>query len=314
MKLNTDPKIYPSVEKILIDNKTCILIRVEESPLKPHLAFGKPVVRVGTTNQKIDRERYEYLLQRRFDGYGFDHLVQTNAALEDIDADLLYRFLETANSIRSLNENLLLPAEIILKKLDLLRDGGLTKASLLLFGKNPRKFFPDHYEIKCGNFINDEGYDKIINDKEYSENLLTNFEFVFNYILESIKKNSEKKLVHSIELYEFPLPVIREALVNMIIHRDYRQNIKSTIEIRPSTIIFYNPGHLFEPVVNIENLKKMHPSRPGNKLIAKIFYLMGLFENWGGGTLKIISETIKAGKPQPEFYFESGMFKLLFKR
>jgi len=45
-----------------------------------------------------------------------------------------------------------------------------------------------------------------------------------------------------------------------------------------------------------------------------IFYLMGLFENWGGGTLKIDSETIKNGKSSPEFYFEDGMFRLVLLR
>jgi len=104
--------------------------------------------------------------------------------------------------------------------------------------------------------------------------------------------------------------IVRESLVNMIVHRDYRQNIKGAVEVRPSMIAFYNPAQLFEPTINIERLKKSHPSRPGNKLISKIFYLMGLFENWGGGTLEIISDTIKSGKPSPEFHFEDGMFTL----
>jgi ATP-dependent DNA helicase RecG len=117
-----------------------------------------------------------------------------------------------------------------------------------------------------------------------------------------------------VEKWEFPVSVIREALVNMIVHRDYRQNIKSTVEIRPSTVSFYNPGQLFGPTITIERLKTFHPSRPGNRLIAKIFYLMGLFENWGGGTLKILAETIESGKPSPEFFFEQGMFRLLLLR
>lgn len=35
---------------------------------------------------------------------------------------------------------------------------------------------------------------------------------------------------------------------------------------------------------------------------------MGLFENWGSGTLKIIEETVKAGQPEPLFSFEDGIF------
>ncbi len=73
---------------------------------------------------------------------------------------------------------------------------------------------------------------------------------------------------------------------------------------------FYNPGHLFEPTITIEGLKSLHPSRPGNRSIAKIFYMMGLFENWGGGTLKIISDMVQAGKTSPEFFYKGGMFRL----
>ena len=119
VKLNTDPKLYPAIEKIEIKEKECILVTVDESPLKPHLAYGRAYLRVGATNQKLDRERYEYMLSQRFNGYGFDYRIQKNATLNDIDNDSLYEFLETANSVRNLNENLLLPPDMILQKLDL---------------------------------------------------------------------------------------------------------------------------------------------------------------------------------------------------
>lgn len=314
VKLNTDPKLYPGIERIELKGKTCILVTVEESPLKPHLAYGRAYLRVGTTNQKLDRERYEYLLQQRFNGYGFDYHVQPGATLDDINTDSLYGFLETANSIRNINENLLLPPDIVLQKLDLMAESKITKAAVLLFGKQPEKFFADHFEIKCGKFADDTGYDVIANDKEFRQNLIHNFHAALNFVMESIGKSSLKSDVHRKETWEFPVSVIREGLVNMIVHRDYRQNIKSTLEIRPSAVSFYNPAQLFGPSITIERLKTLHPSRPGNRLIAKIFYLMGLFENWGGGTLKIVSETIKSGKPSPEFYFEDGMFRLVLFR
>lgn len=314
VKLNTDPRLYPSVEKIELEGKHCVLVTVDESPLRPHLAYGRAYLRVGTTNQKLDRDRYEYLLQQRFNGYGFDYLVQPEAALNDIDTDSLQEFLETANSVRNLNENLLLPLDITLQKLELMTEKGITRAAILLFGKQPQKFFADHFEVKCGKFASDAGYDEIANEKEFGENLIQNFHASLNFVLESIGKSSLKSDVHRVEKWEFPVSVIREALVNMIVHRDYRQNIKSTVEIRPSTVSFYNPGQLFGPTITIERLKTFHPSRPGNRLIAKIFYLMGLFENWGGGTLKILAETIESGKPSPEFFFEQGMFRLLLLR
>jgi ATP-dependent DNA helicase RecG len=179
VKLNTEPKLYPQIEKIEIRGKTCIFVKVDESPLKPHLSYGRAFIRVGTTNQRLDRERYEYLLQQRLNGYGFDHHVQKGASLDDIDTDAVYRFLETANSVRNLNENLLLPLDIILEKLELMKDGGITRAALLLFGKNPGKFFPGFYEIKCGDFPDDKGYDVISNDKEFTDNIIDNFNISF---------------------------------------------------------------------------------------------------------------------------------------
>lgn len=314
VKLNTDPKLYPGIEKVELEGKECILVTIEESPLKPHLAYGRAFLRVGATNQKLDRERYEYLLQQRFNGYGFDHQIQKGANINDIDHDLLFEFLEIANSVRNVNESLLLPPDIILQKLDLSKDGQVTKGALLLFGKNPSKFFQGHFEVKCGKFSRDAGYDVISNEKEFNQALIQNFHSTFNFVMESIEKTVRKNKIHRVETWEFPVSVIREALVNMIVHRDYRQNVKSTVEIRPATITFYNPAQLFGPTITIERLKKHHPSRPGNKLIARIFYLMGLFENWGGGTLKIIEETMSCGKPCPGFYFEDGMFKIVLFR
>jgi ATP-dependent DNA helicase RecG len=314
VKLNTDPRLYPSIETVELEGKTCILVTVEESPLKPHLAYGRAFLRVGTSNQKIDREKYEYLLKQRFNGYGFDYRPEPKAGMDDIDTDVLYEFLETANSIRNLNENLMLPAEMILQKLDLMTNEGITRAALLLFGKNPQKFFSDHFEIKCGKFVRDTGYEEIANEKEFKHNLIRNFYSTLTFVLESIEKRTKKEAIHRKETWEYPVTVIREALVNMIVHRDYRQNIKGTVEVRPSALSFYNPALLFEPTITVAQLKALHPSRPGNRLIAKIFYLMGLFENWGGGTLKILNRTLEAGKPEPAFFFEGDMFRLVLYR
>ena len=157
-------------------------------------------------------------------------------------------------------------------------------------------------------------YEEILNEQEFKGNLIRNFHSALNFLLESIEKNSRKDGVLRKERYEFPVSVLREALVNMLVHRDYRQGIKSTIEIRPSHILFYNPAQLFGPTITIERLKTLHPSCPGNKLIAKVFYMMGLFENWGGGTLNIVRDTCRCGKPEPEFAFEGGMFSLTLPR
>jgi len=71
---------------------------------------------------------------------------------------------------------------------------------------------------------------------------------------------------------------------------------------------------MFGTSITIKRLKTHHPYKQVNRLIANTFYLIGLFEKCGGGTLKIDSETIKNGRPSPTFYFEDGMFRLILFR
>lgn len=129
-----------------------------------------------------------------------------------------------------------------------------------------------------------------------------------NFLLSLIHKQSEKKGVRRKETWEFPILVLREALVNMIVHRDYRQGIKSTIEVRPSFILFSNLAHLFTPTITIERLKTVHPSRPGNRLIAHIFYLMGFLRIGAGVRLKSFQKQFKVEKSLPNFRLRVGCF------
>lgn len=310
IKLNTEPKLYPTVQKAMLDNRAVLLVSIEESPLKPHLAYGRPFVRVGATNQRVDREMYAYMLEQRHNGYGFDYQPMPAVSMDELDLDLLYRVIETANVARNANISLMLPPELILENLDLHRQGVLTKAAVLLFGKQPQRYFMQHFEIKCGLFADDARFDQMLNDKEFAGNLLDNFLFAYNFVTDALRTSTAMRDIQRIDTLEFPPFVLREAIVNMIAHRDYRMDIKSTIEIRPNQIVLYNPAHLFAPTITIEKLKQHHASRAGNKLIAKIFYLLGYFENWGSGTLKIVDEARNAGKPEPEFRFHDGIFTL----
>jgi ATP-dependent DNA helicase RecG len=309
--LNTEPKLYPEISTVIIEEKTCIRIRIGESPFKPHYAFGKPLTRVGPTNQRMSQSMYELMLLQRLNGYGFDYQIAEGATLAEIEETAVFELIETANLSRNINENLLLPLEVLLEKMGLLREGKLTRAALLLFGKKPSRYFLGNFEIMCGAFNEDEGYNFFLDNKELNENLFSNYNAALSFILRHINSSYEKGPPVGIRRYEIPIPVLQEALVNMIVHRDYRTGIKSYIEIRPDYILFSNPGFLFRPAITIEKLVQAHSSKPGNALIARAFFWRGLFENWGTGTLKIMEGMKNAGKRTPEFTFgDDHIFRL----
>ncbi len=310
IKLNTEPRLFPQVAKATIEGKDCILVSIEESPLKPHTAFGRPYLRIGATNQQMDQATYTHFLESRYNGYGFDHQWLENASLKDIDEDTVAHFLALANDTRNLGESLYQPVEQTLEKLDLLKMGKLTRAAVLLFGKKPGLFFDGQYEVKCGALPDDVSYDFFTANREFAGNLFSIFDSVYSFVTDRLDKSYQKGTQSGQASWEIPPAVIREAIVNMIIHKDYRQGVKSTVEVRPGFIRFYNPGHLFQPIITEENLLRPHPSRPGNKLIAKTFFWAGLAETWGSGTLKIASELEHAGKAPPSFSYRDGMFEV----
>ena len=59
-------------------------------------------------------------------------------------------------------------------------------------------------------------------------------------------------------------------------------------------------------VLSIESLKKKHPSRPRNPILADIFFKAGLIEAWGRGTIKIINECKSHNLPEPLFEINGG--------
>jgi ATP-dependent DNA helicase RecG len=314
IKLNTDPKLFPAISKVEIEGKTIIYLRIGESPLKPHLAYGRSYIRTGASTMQISRDEYNLYLLKLQNGYGFDYQYREDASLSDINEAAIYSFVEIANEVRNVNINLTVKPMELLESLSLAKQGKLTNAAILLFGKRPADFFPGRFEVKCGVFPDNETYSFLLDNHEFDGNLIENFNSAISFLYRHINIAYKKSGWRGETSYEFTDEVLREALANMIVHKDYRRAIKNTIEIRPGWIRFYNPAHLFQPDITIEKLYQFHPSRPGNPLIAKAFFWLGHLESWGGGTLRIIEDLKRTGKKSPVFVFEDDMFELKLPR
>ncbi|MBU1613995.1 putative DNA binding domain-containing protein, partial [bacterium] len=60
---HTDPVLYPEIEVVKgSGDKGIIVITIDGSPNKPHLAFGRAYKRVGSTTTQMTRDEYERLL------------------------------------------------------------------------------------------------------------------------------------------------------------------------------------------------------------------------------------------------------------
>lgn len=104
---------------------------------------------------------------------------------------------------------------------------------------------------------------------------------------------------------------IREAVINVLCHRDYTSAAHSQIRLYDDHLDIWNAGSL-PPPLTPEILLGEHDSIPRNRKIAEAFFYMGLIERWGSGTTRMASELQKEGFPKPQFESSAGRFKVTF--
>jgi len=184
----------------------------------------------------------------------------------------------------------------------------LKRAAIILFGKNPNRFYPNTF-VKVGYF---KGNDILFHDV-VEGNLITLLREVSNLLnFKYFTKKIHFEGLYRIETGEYPAPAIREMLLNALIHRNY-MGAMTQIRLFDDSINIWNGGALPEGI-NPEILRKPHRSNPRNPLIADVCFKGGLIDSWGSGTIRIIETCKQANLPEPELIEqENGFSVTLFK-
>jgi ATP-dependent DNA helicase RecG len=118
--------------------------------------------------------------------------------------------------------------------------------------------------------------------------------------------------MHLIEKGEYPVPAIREMLLNALVHRNY-MGAPIQIRVYDDKISVWNEGTLPEGLT-LDALKRSHSSRPRNPIIADVSFKGGYIDAWGRGTIKILDTCKQAELPEPEMQEQDGGFIItLFK-
>lgn len=303
-KLRDTLGIIPSVRLEKENGKEIIIIEVEHSyvPISYH---GRFYVRSGSTIQELKgKDLTRFLISNS--GKHWEEYIEENASIEDINNETIEKFKQIAIKRIPLVKDENEPIKV-LEKLNLIKNGKLTRAALLLFGKNPKRFWTSSY-IKVGKFLTDTD---IISSDDIEGNLFEQVEKTMEllrtkYLISEIRFEG----IYRKEELEYPEEALREAIINSVIHRDYI-GPHTQLKIYPDKIILWNVGTLPKEI-KVDELKKNHSSYPRNELLADVFFKAGLIEAWGRGTIKITDECKKAGLPEPEFKEEFGGFAVYF--
>lgn len=213
--------------------------------------------RIRNSNKKLSpKEIAEIHLQTA--GSSWDSRL-SDAKHGEIDAGNVKRYIELANQTgrRRMEEK---PMDV-LKKMNLVKDGRMTWAAVLLFGKAPQKFV-SQARVHCGRFKDEI---TIIDDAMIEGILIEQVDKSIEFVKKHLKLKFEIiGEARRKEEWEYPLPAIREAVINAICHRDYTEPGDIQIRIYEDELVVWSPGKLPRGIT-LEDLSEMHKSVLRNK-------------------------------------------------
>jgi ATP-dependent DNA helicase RecG len=303
---HTDPKIHPHIASRKIKGKEIIVISVKKSPDRLTLAYGRPYIRVGKSTMRMSKDEYEKLILEKH-RVQFDTQICRKAKLKDIDSNKVRWFLEKAKEARGFDVSARLSIKEILERLNLIENGKLTNAAILLFAKEPQRFFIQA-KIRCGRLKGTSGHDFI--DMKILEGTIPELrEKAMKFIAEHIRHAVYFDANRRYDRWEYPLRALEEVLTNALAHRDYFSNSDIQLAIYNDRIEVWNPGELPKPLTP-EDLKRKHKSIPRNKLLAEQLFLIKYIERWGMGTNRVVDEMRQHNLPETEFQNISGGFEV----
>ena len=312
---NTDPKVHPRITVEKIDEKQIIIIKVKESSDHLVLASGRPYKRIGKSTLRMSKDEYErIILEKHKDKLYFDSQICKEATLADIDKEKIKWFLKKAKAERNLNIDSSASPSEALKRLNLLVDNKPTNTAILMFGKNPQRFFIQS-EIRCARFKGIKAVKPFIDMKVINGSIYEQIDQAEKFILFNIKKAAwiEPGKIERQEKWEYPPDAIREAIINAIAHRDYYSSANVHISIFDDRIEIWNPGKL-PPPLTPKDLKEEHKSIPVNPSLANLLFLIKYIERWGTGTNDIIKWCREEDLPEPIFKEVTGGFAVVLRK
>lgn len=270
---------------------------------------GRYYYRSGSVMQELTGASLnEFLLKRS--GLTWDEVIEPRATFDDIDEAAFSLYLQMAKEKGRMPDITGLTTEQIFDKLRISENKQLKRAAIILFGKDPGRFYPSTF-VKIGRFGKDD------TDLRYQEVEEGNLIYLHRNVLEQLNR---KFLIRPVEFegmyrydnYEYPMPALREMILNALIHRNY-MGAHTQIRVYDDKISIWNDGRLPEGI-NLAALKHPHSSKPRNPIIADVCFKGGLIDAWGRGTIKIIETSKEAGLPEPELIErDGGFFVTLFK-
>ena len=301
IKSKTSPEIVPLAEIVNCKEKIIIVLTIQEYPVKPVSTRSRYFKRIANSNHLMSTDEIANEHLRTINS-SWDYYIDPGHSLDTVSLEKVRSFIhrieqQTGNDIK------IEPLEF-LNKLEIIRRGQLTFGGYLLFVKE----YCLISDLQAGRF---KGETTIIDSLSLNTDLFSEVEEIFSFI----KKHLMVEYIitgepQRTERFDYPVDAIREIVINMVVHRDYRDSSGSIIKIFDDRIEFFNPGRLYGGITIRDLLSGSYTSQCRNKLIARTFKEAGLIERYGSGIQRILNICKNYGIIPPVFEEVFNGFKV----
>ncbi|WP_306554864.1 ATP-binding protein [Acidovorax sp.] len=298
-----------SITTRVVSGKTIALVDVPTGSERPYVVDDMIFVwRGGQLASASPLEISEMIVSRSSEAARWERQPAPGIDIDDLDEreiDITYG----ANLERSSNRKVRYGGgwTQFLEDLGVANSGQLLNSAVVLFAR--RNYIIQQAKVKIAAF---QSLDKseFIENKLLVGNLFDLFEQVTSFLDRHVSVRSSFELMTRKDVMAIPPFVIREAVMNALVHRDYSQaNANITVALYPDRLEIWNPGSLPDGL-SADSLARTHVSRPTNPDIANVAFLRGLVEQWGSGTGRIVAECRKMGLEDPEWKSIGGGIQL----
>ncbi|MFO7635252.1 MAG: ATP-binding protein, partial [Caldilinea sp.] len=294
------PLILPSAQSMNVDGAEIMVIHVPEGLPHVYNVRGVYPTRTGSQNRPLSTPELRQLLLDRAES-GYESQPVEEATLADLDNSRIGRYFDQLGLPPDEDT-----VEALLSRGCVTRrgDDGLpvdkplpTVAGLLLFGLNPQRFLRSA-EIICVRYAGETMSDEFVR-QDIGGVLVEQARQAEAFVASNMRRGMRIRGMAREESTEYPLAVVREAIVNAIAHRDYSirgEGIR--LLMFSDRLEVYSPGRL-PGHVTVENIKDERYSR--NEAVVAVMTDLGYIERLGYGIDRMIAAMQEAGLPAPEF-------------
>lgn len=292
--IKPDITMFLHYERIELDGKELVAVQIQRGTSRPYYLAKKGLrpegvyVRQGTSSVPATDTAIRQMIKET-DGDSYESMRSLEQALTFIQAKKEFEKRE------------IVFGEQQIKSLGMAGvDGIYTNLALLLSDQC-------HHTIKAASF---EGTNQNIfkDRREFAGSLFQQLNEVYDYIDFRNQKHSRFEKLLRIDTRDYPEEAVREALLNVIIHRDYSIGSSAIISLYDDRLELVSVGGLMTGITQDDIMMGISVCR--NPKLAGVFYRLQLIEAYGTGLPKIRNAYQGTGR-SPQFLISSHVFKVI---